>query len=87
MVNKALVLENHRGVMECKRKLVGQNQSNSSSRPRVAKPTAGPMFRPAQLQFQPRPQTAGQGFITPQCQVIQGPNNFQTPTVGNQNAQ
>jgi hypothetical protein len=36
MVNKALVLENHRGVMECKRKLVRPHQSGSSSRPRVA---------------------------------------------------
>jgi hypothetical protein len=35
MVNKALVLENRRGVMERKRKLVRQHQSGSSSRPRV----------------------------------------------------
>jgi hypothetical protein len=35
MVNKALVLENRRGVMERKRKLVHQHQSGSSSRPRV----------------------------------------------------
>jgi hypothetical protein len=33
MVNKALVLENHRGVMERKRKLVRQHQPSSSSRP------------------------------------------------------
>jgi hypothetical protein len=33
MVNKALVLENHRGVMERKRKLVCQHQPGSSSRP------------------------------------------------------
>jgi hypothetical protein len=32
MVNKALVLENHRGVMERKRKLVHQHQSSSSSK-------------------------------------------------------
>jgi hypothetical protein len=36
MMNKALVLENCRGVMERKRKLVHQHQSGSSSRPRVA---------------------------------------------------
>jgi hypothetical protein len=41
MVNNALVLKNHRGVMERKRKLLHQNQSSSSSRPRVATPTAG----------------------------------------------
>jgi hypothetical protein len=33
MVNKALVLENHRGVMECKRKLVCQHQWGCSSSP------------------------------------------------------
>jgi hypothetical protein len=48
MVNKALVLENHRGVMECKRKLVHQHQSGSSSRPRVATSSARPVFYPAQ---------------------------------------
>jgi hypothetical protein len=55
MVNKALVLENHRGVIERKRKLVRQHQSGSSSRPRVATSSAGPMFCPAQSQFQPKP--------------------------------
>jgi hypothetical protein len=48
MVNKALMLENRRTVMEHKRKLVCQNQSASSSRPHVATLTARPMFRPAQ---------------------------------------
>jgi hypothetical protein len=48
MVNKALVPENHRGVMECKRKLVHQHQSGSSSRPRVATSSARPVFCPAQ---------------------------------------
>jgi hypothetical protein len=47
MVNKALVLENHRGVIERKRRLVRQQQPGSSSRPRVATPSAGPVFRPA----------------------------------------
>jgi hypothetical protein len=51
MVNKALVLENHRGVMEHKRKLVHQHQLSSSSRPHVATSLAGPVFRPAQPQF------------------------------------
>jgi hypothetical protein len=48
MVNKALVLENRRGVMEHKRKLVHQHQPSSSSRPRVATSSARPVFRPAQ---------------------------------------
>jgi hypothetical protein len=49
MVNKALMLENHRGVIERKRKLVHQYQSSSSSRPHVATSSTGPVFRPAQL--------------------------------------
>jgi hypothetical protein len=65
MVNKALVLKNCRGVMERKRKLVHQHQLGSSSRPHVAIPSAGPVFHPAQPQFQSRPQSAGQGFSTP----------------------
>jgi hypothetical protein len=36
MVNKALVLENRRGVIEHKRKLVRQHQLSGSSKPRVA---------------------------------------------------
>jgi hypothetical protein len=65
MVNKTIVLENHRGVMERKRKLIRQHQPGSGSRPRVTTSSARPMFRPAQSQFQPRPQVAGQGFSTP----------------------
>jgi hypothetical protein len=44
MVNKALMLENHRGVMERKCKLVHQHQPSRSSRPRVATSSAGPVF-------------------------------------------
>jgi hypothetical protein len=58
MVNKALVLKNRRGVMERKRRLVHQHQPGSSSRSRVTMPLAGPMFRPAQPLFQPKPQVA-----------------------------
>jgi TPP-dependent indolepyruvate ferredoxin oxidoreductase alpha subunit len=47
MVNKALVLENHRGVIEHKHKLVHQHQSGSSSRPCVGMSFARPMFHPA----------------------------------------
>jgi PHD/YefM family antitoxin component YafN of YafNO toxin-antitoxin module len=76
MVNKALVLENCRGVMERMHKLVRQHQPSSSSEPRVATSSVGPMFRPAQPQFEPRPQVARQGFSTLQRQVIQRPNNI-----------
>jgi TPP-dependent indolepyruvate ferredoxin oxidoreductase alpha subunit len=51
MVNKVLVLENHRGVMERKRKLLHQHQSSSSSRPHVATSSAGLVFHPAEPQF------------------------------------
>jgi hypothetical protein len=54
MVNKALVLENHRGVMERKHTLVHQHQPGSSSRPCVTRPSAGPVFCPTQPLFQPR---------------------------------
>jgi hypothetical protein len=76
MVNKALVLENHRGVMEHKCKLVCQHQSGSCSRPHVATSSVGPVFHPIQSQFQLRPQIAGHGFSTPQRQVIQQPKNL-----------
>jgi hypothetical protein len=46
MVNMAQVLENCRGVMEGKRKLVHQHQSGSSSRPRVSTTSVGPVFHP-----------------------------------------
>jgi hypothetical protein len=87
IVNKALVLENRRGVMECKRKLVHQHQPDSSSMPRVATPSVGPVFRPAQLLFQPKPLVVGQGYSTPQHQVIKHLNNFQTPAARNQSVQ
>jgi hypothetical protein len=76
MVNKALALKNHRGVMERKRKLMRQHQSSSSSNPHVATSSAGHVFHPTQPQFQPRPHAAGQGFSTPQRQVIQRSNNL-----------
>jgi TPP-dependent indolepyruvate ferredoxin oxidoreductase alpha subunit len=55
MVNKALVLENRRGMMEHKCKLVHQHQPGSSSRPCVATPSAGPVFHSAQVVFQLKP--------------------------------
>jgi hypothetical protein len=87
MVNKALMLENRRCVMERKRNLVHQHQSGSSSRPRIGPPSAGHVSRPAQSQLQPRSQPVEQGFSTPQRQVIQCPNNSHTPAARNQNVQ
>jgi hypothetical protein len=51
MVNKTPVLENRRCVMERKRKLIHQHQPGSNSKPRVAMPSAGPVFCPAQPLF------------------------------------
>jgi hypothetical protein len=51
MVNKALVLENRRGVMEHKRKLVHQHQSGSTSRLCVEPSSVGRVFCPVQPQF------------------------------------
>jgi hypothetical protein len=48
MVNKALVLENRRGVIERKHKLVRQHQPGSSSRLRVVTSSAGSVFHPVQ---------------------------------------
>jgi hypothetical protein len=50
--------------MERKCKLVRQHQPGSTSRPYIGTPSAGPVFHPAQPQFQSRLQTAGQGFST-----------------------
>jgi hypothetical protein len=47
MVNKADVLENHRGVMEHKCKLVHQHQPGNSSRPCVAMSSTRHVFHPA----------------------------------------
>jgi hypothetical protein len=73
--------------MKRKRKLVHQHQPGSSSRPRDAIPSVGPVFYPTQLLFQPKPQVAGQGYSTIQRQVMPRPNNSQTPAAGNQNVQ
>jgi hypothetical protein len=59
MVNKALVLENHKGVMEHKLKLVRPHQPGSSSRTLVVASSAGLVFRPTQPLFQSKLQTTG----------------------------
>jgi hypothetical protein len=76
MVNKALVIENCRRVMERKHKMVRQHQPGSSSRPCVTTPSARPVFHPAQPLFQPRPLVAGQGYSTPQRQEMPRPSTF-----------
>jgi hypothetical protein len=42
-VNKALVLENRRGIMDCKRKQECEGQSSNNSKPSVGMPSAEPI--------------------------------------------
>jgi hypothetical protein len=77
MVEKALVLENRRGIMERKRKMQRTGSQGSNTRFHVGSSSRGHVFRPMQQNGQPRVQDAGQGFQTPQRQ-IQRPN-FQSP--------
>jgi hypothetical protein len=85
MVNKALVLKNRRGILLSKR----QTQQNTNPRPRmnVSSSPARPIFCHVPQSSQHMPQPSGQGFVTPQQQMIQCPNLFQTPNNGNQSAQ
>jgi hypothetical protein len=86
-MNKALVLENRRGILERKRKQERQSQHSTNSRRRIGSSFAGPIFRPTQQNVQPMLQPTGQGFVTPQCQMISRPNGYQTPNTGNRSAQ
>jgi hypothetical protein len=88
MVDKALVLENRRGILSSKRKHEHQSQQNTNSRPRtnVNSSPARPIIRPIAQSFQPMPQPTTQGFVTPQWQMIPHPNLFQTPNTRNQSA-
>jgi hypothetical protein len=82
------VLENRRGILSSKCKHERQSQQSTNSRPRInvnSSPTR-PIICPIAQSFQPMPQTAKQGFVTPQRQMIPRPNLFQTPNTRNQSA-
>jgi hypothetical protein len=64
MVNKALVLKDHKAVMEHKHKLVRQHQLGSGSRPHAALSLATHVFHSTKSQMQQRPQSARQGFMS-----------------------
>jgi hypothetical protein len=66
MVDKALVLEHRRGIMERKRKMERTGSQGSNTRFHVGSSSRGPVFRPVQRSAQPRVQAAGQGFQMPQ---------------------
>jgi hypothetical protein len=76
MVDKALVLENRRGIMERKRKMQCTGSQGNNTRFRIGSSSQGPIFRPSQQSGQSRMQTAGQGFQTPQRQIQR---NFWSP--------
>jgi hypothetical protein len=69
MVDKALVLENRRGIMEQKRKMQCTGPQGSNTRFRVGSSSRGPVFHRVQQSGQPRVQAASQGFQTPQRQI------------------
>jgi hypothetical protein len=87
MVNKALVLENRRGILERKHKQERQSQHSTNSRSRIGSSSAGPIFRPTQQNVQPMLQPTRQRFVTPQRQMISCPNGYQTPNTGYRSVQ
>jgi ABC-type transporter Mla maintaining outer membrane lipid asymmetry ATPase subunit MlaF len=66
MVDKALVLENKRGILTRKCKLEHQTQQNTNLRPHISSSLARPVFCPVQQSSQQMPQPVSQGFVTPQ---------------------
>jgi hypothetical protein len=66
MVDKALVLENRRGIMECKRKMKCTRNQGGNTRFRVGSSSHGPIFLRSQQSGQQRMHTTRQGFNTPQ---------------------
>jgi hypothetical protein len=91
MVDKALVLENRRGIMERKRKMQRTGPQGSNTRFRVGSSSRGLVFCPVQQSGQPRVQAASQGFQTPQRQIqhhnFQSPRSAPPPLQRNNNAQ
>jgi hypothetical protein len=65
MVDKALVLENRRGIMKRKRKMQHTGPQGSNMRIRIGSSSYGPNFCPGQQIGQPRMQAMGQGFQSP----------------------
>jgi hypothetical protein len=74
-VDKALVLENRRRIMERKRKMQRLGAKGSNKNFRVGSSSQGPTFHSSQQQ--PKMQGAMQGFQTPQRQIQR--TNFQSP--------
>jgi hypothetical protein len=90
-VDKTLVLENRRGILERKRKMQHTGSHGSNTRFCVGSSSERPIFRPVQQSGQPRVQAASQGFQTPQRQIqrpnFQSPRSAPAPPQRNNNAQ
>jgi hypothetical protein len=88
MVDKALALENRRGILSSKHKHECQSQPSSNSRPHINVNSSHvkPIFHPVAQSFQLMPQPTAQRFVTPQQQMILHPNLFQTPNTRNQSS-
>jgi hypothetical protein len=69
MVDKTLVLENQRGIMERKRKMQRTGPQGSNTRVHVDSSSQGPNLHPGQQIGQHRMQAMGHGFQTPQHQM------------------
>jgi hypothetical protein len=76
-------------MLSSKLKQEHQTQQNPNPRPHinVSSSPARPIFRPVPQSSQAMARPAGQGFVTPQQQMILCPNLFQTLNTGNQSAQ
>jgi hypothetical protein len=84
MVDKALMLENRRGILTPKCRQDNQTQQSTNPRPHISSSTARPIFCPVTQSSQQMPQSDGQVFDTPQQQMIPCSNPFQTLNTGNQ---
>jgi hypothetical protein len=91
MVDKALILENRRGIMERKRKMQRTGPQGSNTRFCIGSASRGPVFCPVQQSVQPRVQATSQGFQTLQRQIqhpnFQSPRSTPPPPQRNNNAQ
>jgi hypothetical protein len=81
------VAENRRGILEHKCKQEHRSQPSTNSGPYIGSSSAGPIVHPMKQNVHPMPQPTGQGFVTPQHQMISHPNGYQTPNTGNWNVQ
>jgi hypothetical protein len=88
MIDKALVLENRRGILSSKRKQERQSQQSTNSSPATTSilHLLDLSFAPSLRVFSRCLNLLNKAFLPPQWQMIPRPNLFQTPNTGNQSA-